>query len=137
MTPAVRHTLRKKDVLRGRKSFDLLFRRGEKFSGTAIRCLVVRTPADVREETPRVIVGFAVPKTVKRAVDRNRIKRFLRESYRLNTHLLAQQKQLARGVTILFLYSHKKGSPAGLPSYHDVEQDMKQLLKSVSGTLSA
>jgi len=133
----VRHTLKKKDVLRGRKSFDLLFKRGEKFSGTTIRCLVVRRPADARDESPRVIVGFAVPKTVKRAVDRNRIKRFLRESYRLNAHLLAQQKQLTRGMTILFLYSHKKGSPAGLPSYHDVEQDMKQLLQSVSGTLSA
>jgi ribonuclease P protein component len=99
--------------------------------------MVVRTPADPQDAAPRVIVGFAVPKSVKRAVDRNRIKRFLRESYRLNTHLLANQKQLTRGVTILFLYSHKKGSPEGLPSYHDVEQDMKQLLQSVSGTLSA
>lgn len=96
--------------------------------------MVARAPADA---PPGVIVGFAVPKAVKRAVDRNRIKRYLRESYRLNKHLLAPQKQLSRGVTILFLFSHKKGSPAGLPSYHVVEQDMKQLLQRLSGTLSA
>ncbi len=132
----MRHTLRKKDVLRGRKSFDLLFKRGERFSGTAIRCLVVRTTADAKAAAPSVIVGFAVPKSVKRAVDRNRIKRFLRESYRLNAHLLTQE-QRKRGATILFLLSHKKGSLEGLPSYHDVEQDMKHLLQLVSGTLSA
>lgn len=133
----MRNTLKRNEVLRGRNSFDLLFKRGEKFSGKAIRCLVVRAPADARETVPRVIVGFAVPRTVKRAVDRNRIKRYLRESYRLNKHLLAQQKQLSCGVTILFLYAHKKGSQAELPSHHVVEQDMKHLLASISGILSA
>ena len=132
----MRHTLKKKEVLRGRNNFDLLFKRGEKFSGATIRCLVVRTPVDARGAAPRVTSGFAVPRTVKRAVDRNRIKRFLRESYRLNKHLLAHQKQLSRGVTILFLYSHKKGSQSGLPSFHVVEQDMKHLLQSISSTIS-
>ncbi len=125
----MRHTLKRNEVLRGRKNFDLLFQRGERRSGSVIRCLILRAPSDA---PPRVIAGFAVPKTVPRAVDRNRIKRYLRESYRLHKHLLAPER-LTTGLTILFLYARGKRSPEGLPSYHVVEQDMIELLRYLGG----
>jgi ribonuclease P protein component len=121
----VRKTLKRNEVLRGRKNFDLLFKRGERRSGSTIRCLVLRAPEG---EPVRVTAGFAVPKAVRRAVDRNRIKRFMRESYRLHKHLLAPGS-LGAGIVILFLYARGKNSPEGLPSYHDVERDMIELLR--------
>ena len=99
--------------------------------------MLVQTSVEAPGTVPKVTVGFAVPKIVKRAVDRNRIKRLLRESYRLNKHLLAPQKQLSRSVTILFLYSRRKTDGEGLPSFQDVDRDVKQLLHSVSSALSA
>jgi ribonuclease P protein component len=80
-----------------------------------------------------VIAGFAVPKTVRRAVDRNRIKRFMRESYRLHKELLSPDPKKG-GLTILFLYARGKSSGGeGLPSYHDVERDMIELLRYLGG----
>jgi ribonuclease P protein component len=121
----VRKTLKRNEVLRGRKNFDLLFNRGERRSGSTIRCLVLREGEDA---PVRVTAGFAVPKTVRRAVDRNRIKRFMRESYRLHKQLLAPES-LRVGLVILFLYARGKSSPEGLPSYRDVEHDMIELLR--------
>lgn len=125
----VRQTLKKKEILRGKKNFDLLFDRGERIRGTVTRCLVLSLSGDPLR-IPIVTVAFVVPRTVKRAVDRIHIKRLLREAYRRNKHELFQQPSL-QSIVLLFVCSHKPDAQHSLPSYNEIEIDMKFFLRVI------
>ena len=92
-----RYTFKKEEKLKSRKTIEQLFRDGKSFSNFPFRMLWKVTATSI---TP-LQTGFAVSsKHFKRAVDRNRIKRLMREAYRLQKHdlqnvLKQQQKQLA------------------------------------------
>ncbi|NBB88495.1 MAG: ribonuclease P protein component [Bacteroidetes bacterium] len=72
----------KEEKLKGRKEISELFARGESLFFYPIKWIYLEKDA-VR--VPTVRMGVSVPRRLwKRAVDRNRIKRKLREVYRLN-----------------------------------------------------
>lgn len=69
-----------------------------------------------------VKAGVSVSKrNFKKAVDRNRIKRLLRECYRLNKHLVYHE--LNQKYVIMFLYLGKE-----MPNFHDLNKKMERLL---------
>ena len=82
---------------------------------------------------PRCRVGFAVAGTVRRAVDRNRMKRLMRESYRRNKEaLLPALAESGRSCAIMFLYSKNISHRRELPSYQQVESDIRRILKRIA-----
>lgn len=97
MEPTQRYTFKKDEKLKSRKTIEQLFKEGKSFSNFPFRVLWKFT------ETAKAPIqtGFAVSsKHFKKAVDRNRIKRLMREAYRLQKndlqeHLKERQKQLA------------------------------------------
>lgn len=102
-----------KEKLKSKKIFDQLFARGKAVSKYPIKLIYLETdlPEDVE-----IQAGMAVPKkNFKSAVKRNRIKRLMREAYRLNKHVVFNNSQ--GRFAFLFLYLGKE-----MPSYPDVER---------------
>ena len=109
----VRFSLSKTERLKSRKIIEELFDEGKKFSIETIRIFYLV----IESEQHGVLFGTGTSvKLFRKSVDRNRIKRLIRESYRLQKSMLKeemirQKKQLA----VFFLYTGKK-----LPVYQDI-----------------
>lgn len=81
-----RLTFRKRERLCGRKSIEYLFQHGQTLHLFPVRLVYIRKKSDGKQ-SPKVLIS--VPrKHFRKAVDRNYIKRLLREAYRKNKHVL-------------------------------------------------
>ncbi|MBR1630456.1 MAG: ribonuclease P protein component [Paludibacteraceae bacterium] len=82
------------------------------------------------DDAVRVMV-VARKKLFKHAVDRNRIKRLLREAYRLNQHLLCSDSTQHTGtLNLILMYSSKQ-----MPDYQLIERAVRRGLSIVCDTL--
>jgi|GEM_PF-1971188 len=77
-------TFTKEERLRKRRDIDKVFKEGKAFRGTIFNAYVLRNSLG----HPRI--GIVVGRKFGGAVQRNRIKRLLRESYRLNKGLVGE-----------------------------------------------
>lgn len=79
-------TYPKNEKLKSKITIGLLFSEGKSVSKYPLRLVYY---ADVSVDAPKIKMGVSVSKKhFKKAVDRNYFKRVLRETYRLNKHLL-------------------------------------------------
>jgi ribonuclease P protein component len=107
----------KESKLKSLKTIDRLFVEGESFTKQPMKLMFIRL-----ENKQPIQITFAVPKrNFKLAVARNRIKRQLRESYRLHKHLLNSLGD--ENYALLFLYISKSKS-----SHDEIESSMISLL---------
>jgi ribonuclease P protein component len=99
-----RYFLRKEHKLKSRKAIDLLFKEGKSFSNFPFRVCCQRV------EEKELKIGFtASSKNFKHATDRNRIKRLMREAYRLQKNNLQEYIQLKNiGLHLFFIYTGKE-----------------------------
>jgi len=80
-------------------------------------------------------VGFSVSRNVKRAVDRNRLKRIMRESYRQNKHqLLSCFAGRNESLDIVFMYLGTKSISPSTEKFKVVDDAMKELITRISKT---
>ncbi|OXG05613.1 ribonuclease P protein component [Flavobacterium araucananum] len=96
-------TYPKKERLKSKTIIGLLFSEGKSVSKYPLR--LVYCPAEV-DADEKIKMGVSVSKKYfKRAVDRNYFKRVLRETYRLNKHLLLDHVQ--EPFSVMFFYQTK------------------------------
>ncbi|UUW10061.1 ribonuclease P protein component [Flavobacterium plurextorum] len=96
-------TYPKNERLKSKTTIGLLFSEGKSVSKYPLR-LVYRTAAENSEEQTKIGVSVS-KKYFKKAVDRNYFKRVLRETYRLNKHLLLDN--LDQPYSFMFFYQTK------------------------------
>jgi ribonuclease P protein component len=98
--------LGKKEKLKSRKQIDSLFASGKSFTVFPIR---VTYKFVSNEDEHHAQIGVTVSKRYfKKAVDRNKVKRLLREAYRLQKAELAGQLQQSKlKAYLFFIYTDK------------------------------
>lgn len=97
----------KAEKLKSRKTIDLLFAKGKSVAKYPLRLVYVEIESnnDKIAET-KLKFGVSVSKKhFKKAVDRNYFKRVLRETYRLNKHILTEN--INKPFAIMFFYQTK------------------------------
>ena len=114
----MRFTLEKADKLKSRKLIEQLFSEGDRVKSFPFH--MVFLPVDTDRVTS-LQVGFSVPKrNIKLAVDRNRIKRLMREVYRKNKNLFSDD--LHEKYIFMLVYTARNEI-----KYEDLELAIKKL----------
>jgi ribonuclease P protein component len=118
--------LDKKQKLKSRKLITEVFSRGKSFSVFPIRVSYLLKSSS---ETPGIQIGVsASKKNYKKAVDRNRIKRLLREAYRLQKNELFEMvKESEIQCSVFFLYTGKE-----IASFPEFMALMKKVLDQLN-----
>ena len=113
-------TYPKKEKLKSKTTIDLLFSEGNSVSKFPLRLVYVEN----KEPNAELMkMGVSVSKKYfKKAVDRNYFKRVLRETYRLNKHLLIDH--LEKPYAFMFFYQTKERL-----SYQEIEEKTIQLFQ--------
>jgi len=108
-----------------------LFLTGNSFLSYPLR-VVWKFSAQLTAEVPAQS-GFSVPKkTFKHAVDRNTLKRRMRESYRLHKSVLYEQLlQSNKRLILMFVYIAKEELP-----YNKIEPAVVKAIKKIMGQLN-
>ena len=119
-----RFTLPKEERLCSRKALEELFEGSNK----SIMAYPIRVVFQKTEETETRIMVSVSKRFFKRAVKRNRIKRQLREAYRLNKHIL---KPATGGVNIAFLWVSNDLLPT-----QKVMEKMQSLLTKINESVT-
>ncbi|MCD2258288.1 ribonuclease P protein component [Psychroserpens luteolus] len=118
----------KKEKLKSKKLIEQLFSEGKSISTYPLRLVYLETTFD--EEAIQFKTGVSVSKRhFKNAVDRNRIKRLLREAYRLNK--AEYFNNILSSYALMILYIGKDGT-----DFDSIETKMKELLDAFSKKVS-
>ncbi|WP_111658878.1 ribonuclease P protein component [Olleya aquimaris] len=111
----MRLTFNKKEKLKSQKAIEQLFAEGKSVSAYPLRMVYIKNNDTLK-------VGVSVSKRhFKKAVDRIRVKRLLREAYRLNKTMLIDNN--IDHYTLMILYISKD-----MPDFQLVDAKMKTLL---------
>lgn len=118
-------TYPKKEKLKSKTTIDLLFSEGNSVSKFPLRLVYVENK---EANAAPLKMGVSVSKKFfKKAVDRNYFKRVLRETYRLNKHILLDS--LKKPYAIMFFYQTKERL-----SFQEIEEKTIQLFQKFNET---
>jgi ribonuclease P protein component len=114
------YTFNKKEKLKSQKLIEQLFAQGQSVVAHPLRMVYIKTEFD---EAIKIKAGVSVSKRhFKKAVDRNRIKRLMREAYRLQK--AAYFDNISGQYALMILYIGKEET-----DYKTIYSKMDGLLK--------
>lgn len=129
----------KSERIKSKKIFErtLLFGKKIYSSNQKIKCsFVVEALNPVIPDKSLIQVAFAVSRKSGKAVWRNRLKRILREVYRLNKHFLLEELK-KRSLKLFFIISSHKLNEKNAPKlkFKDIEKDVLEIFESIKKEL--
>jgi ribonuclease P protein component len=123
------YTLPKKERLYGKRIISKLFGANSR-SMSVFPLRAVYSTYAAQENTAQTRIMISAPKkNLKLAVDRNRVKRQIREAYRRNKHCLTNENNACKQqvLMIAFIWMDKKPWPS-----HEVEKKVRNLIQRIA-----
>lgn len=124
-------TLTAEERISSRILIEKLFDGGNSRSMTAypVRLVYLQTDGQPGDVAAKILVS-APKRNLRHAVDRNRVKRQMREAYRKNKHLILEKLDANSGMALAFIWLEKQPFRSS-----EVEQRIINLLERVSEKL--
>jgi len=136
----MKQTFNKAERLTNKKIIDRLFKRGsteiQTFYLFPFRIVYLHNqpaadePTEAAVSLPSILISVS-KRSFKHAVDRNQVRRRVREAYRLNKTLLFGAELPTHPPYIAFLYTAKQ-----IISFEEIEKGMKLALRKLGGDQS-
>lgn len=124
----MRNTFSKREKLCSKRSFAVLIAGKKAIHAGRLR---VSYHFDLPQElvsAPSMVAFVATKRDFKRAVDRNLLKRRMREAYRVQkAAFVARLAEKSRNVSLLFRYNSRE-----IRNFNEIEQDMCRVLQQLS-----
>lgn len=114
--------MKKTETLKKNYEFKRILTKGKYYSGKYLDIYIINNNTSNSNN-----IGIAVGVKLAKAVKRNRIKRLIRENYRLI------ENELNTGFSIVFLW--KKKAEISFATFNNIKEDMKSIFKRI-GILS-
>ena len=124
------YTFHKSERLKSRKTISLLFQKGRTIRKHPLR---VRWVCVDHDGIFPVQATFSIPKRlVPKAVNRNAIKRKIKEAYRLHKHLLYNAiEENDKKYALIFIYQNKT-----IPDYHEIEAVVQNVIPEIAAAFN-
>lgn len=123
----MKFTFNKKHKLKSRKLIEQLFSEGKSVSAFPLR--LVYLPATFSDGTSFKTAVSVSKRNFKKAVDRNHIKRLMREAFRLHKHNYTNNMSEPYAFMILYIGKDK-------PTLSQIEIKMAQLFETFSNKIN-
>jgi len=129
------HSYNRQEKLKSRKLIEQVFSQGKAINAHPLRLIYLLQKEKM--DAPLKVGVTVSSRNFKKAVDRNRIKRLLREAYRLNkTELQAHAVNTAQQIAVFIIYTDRS-----LPDFELINEKTKlilnKLIKATSETASS
>jgi len=122
----LRYTLKKKEILSSKKQIDELFSIGNSYFKFPIKLVYIIKDRNDSNEAP-ALFSISVPKrNIKTAVERNLIKRRVREAYRLNKQILYNKIPDNKQFVFMLIFIGKKSE-----KFDMIQNSLRFLMKRI------
>jgi ribonuclease P protein component len=124
----LRNTFSKSEKLCSKRSFAILIDAKQSFYAGRLRVSFYFGLPPELVTAPCQVAMVATKRDFKRAVDRNLIKRRMKEAYRLlKAPLIAQLQEKGKNLSLLIRYNSRE-----IRSFHEIEQDMRLAMRQLA-----
>lgn len=127
------NTISRDERLKSKKVIEQLFKGGKSnsISGFPLRAVYTLTPMtdpNAQAKRPPIKIMVSVSKRkIRKAVDRNRIKRLIREAYRTHKHILYNTVSSQKQLNIAWIWTHEKEE-----NLHVIEKKLTDILHKIA-----